>query len=107
MAGYKEIVIWLVVGAATAPVWGAGLLVLWQGVVRPHLISRGEVERLAALLIERYGDVAGEVAYANEYGAWHDSDGFAQGKWRRVRTLIETRQRILIVPSVRSQSHGT
>jgi hypothetical protein len=103
MAGYKEIVIWLAVGAATAPVWGAGLWVLWQGVVRPHLIPRGEVERLAGLLVERYSEGAAEVAFAEEFRAWHDSDGFAQGKWRWVR--IETRQRILT--SVRSQSHGT
>ena len=107
MGGYKEIVIWLAGAAPAAPIWGAGLLVLWQGVVRPHLISRGEVERLAALLVERYGEGAGEVAFAREYGAWRDSNGLEQGKWRRVRTLIETRQRILIVPSVRSQSHGT
>jgi len=66
MGGYKEIVIWLAVAAAAAPIWGAGLLVLWQGVVRPHLISRGEVERLAALLVERYGERAAEVAFAKE-----------------------------------------
>ena len=107
MAGYREIVTWVALGAALAPVWGAGLWVMWQGAVRPHLIRRGEIEELAALLIERYGEGAGEVAFAREYGAWHDSDGFAQGKWRRVRRLIETRRRILIVPSVRSQSHGT
>lgn len=86
--------IWVMVGAAAAPIWGAGLWVLWQGVVRPHLIPRGEVERLAALLVERYGERAGEAAFAREYGAWHESDGFAQGKWRRVRKLIKTRHRI-------------
>ena len=97
--------IWVMVGAAAAPIWGAGLWVLWQGVVRPHLIPRGEVERLAALLVEHYGEREGEAAFAREYGAWHESDGFAQGKWRRVRRLIESRHRILT--SVRSQSHGT
>jgi hypothetical protein len=90
MAGYKEIVIWVAVGAAAAPIWGAGLWVLWQGVVRPHLIPRGVVEQLAAMLIELYGERAGEVAFAKEYGAWHNSDNFAQGKWRRVRRLIES-----------------
>jgi hypothetical protein len=60
-----------------------------QGVVRPHLIPRGEVERLAALLIERHGERASDVAFAEEYGAWRDSDGFEQGKRTRVRRFIE------------------
>ena len=91
MASYREIVVWLALGAAAAPIWGAGLSVLWQGVVRPHLIPRSEVQRSAALLIERYGERAGEVAFAREYAAWRDSNGFEQGKWKRVRRLIETR----------------
>ncbi|HSS99878.1 MAG TPA: hypothetical protein VLK33_22745 [Terriglobales bacterium] len=89
MARYWEIVFWLAIGAATAPIWGAVLWVLWQGVVRPHLVPRGEVERLAALLVERHGERAEEVAFGEEYGAWRNSDGFSQGKWRRVRKLIE------------------
>jgi len=93
MGPYWDIVVWLAVCAATAPAWGAGLWVLWQGIVRPHLIRRREVERLAALLIERYGDRAAVIAFAKEIGAWRDSDGFEQGKWRRVRRLIEIGQR--------------
>jgi hypothetical protein len=96
MAGYKDIVFWVIAGVAAAPIWGAALWVLWQGVVRPRLISRGEVERLAALLIERYGERADEVAFGKECGAWSDSDGFEQGKWRRVRKLIETRQPLCV-----------
>lgn len=91
MARYWEIVIWLAIGAAAAPMWGAGLWVLWQGVIRPRFIPRGEVERLATLLVDRYGERAEEVAYGEEYGAWRNSDDFAQGKWRRVRRSIETR----------------
>lgn len=94
MVGHKEIVFWLAIGAAAAPIWGAGLWMVWQGVVRPHLIPRAEVERTAASLIERHGERAGEVAFANEYGAWRDSDGFAQGKWRRVRRLIDGRRKL-------------
>ncbi len=84
---------WLALGVATAPVWGALLWVLWQSVVRPRLIPRGEVERLAADLVARYGDHAGEIAFAEEYRAWRHSDGFEQGKWRRVRLRIEGRCR--------------
>ncbi|HEY6023235.1 MAG TPA: hypothetical protein VIV34_03555 [Pseudolabrys sp.] len=86
-----KIVFWVAIGAASAPIWGATLWALWQGVIRPHLIPRKEVERLAALLVERYGERAEEVAFAEEFGAWRDSDGLAQGKWRRVRRLIESR----------------
>jgi len=93
MAGYKEILTWAAVGVGAAPIWGAGLWVMWRGVVRPYLVPRGEIEELAAVLIERYGEDAEEVAYANEYGAWRNSDNFAQGKWRRVRRSIRTRQR--------------
>lgn len=89
MASYWKIVIWLAIGVATAPVWGAGLWVLWQGIVRPYLIPRGEVERLATLLVERHGERAEEVAFGEEYGAWRNSDGFEQGKWRRVRKFIK------------------
>ena len=92
MAGYKDIVIWLAVGAASTPIWGAGLWVLWQGVVRPQLIPRAEVGQLAAMLVELYGERAGQVAFAKECAAWHGSNCFAQGKWRRVRRLIETRE---------------
>ena len=94
MAGSREIVFWVAVGAAAAPIWGVGLWVLWQGVIRPQLIPRGEVERLATLLVEHYGERAEEVAFGEEYGAWRNSDGFAQGKWRRVRKLLENRQKV-------------
>jgi hypothetical protein len=86
---YKDIAIWLAIGTAAAPAWGAVLWVIWQGVARPHLIPHAEVKRLAVLLVEQHGERAADVALANEYGAWRDSDGFAQGKWRRVRKYLE------------------
>ncbi len=95
MPDYKDAMIWLAVSLATAPAWGAGIWVLWQGIVRPRLIPRAEVERLAELLIERHGEGAGEVAFANEYGAWRDSNGFEQGKWRRVRRLVEDQKKAI------------
>jgi len=81
---------WLALGAVTMPVWGAILWVVWNGVVRPFLIPRHEIERLADELIERYGNRAEEIAHGEEHGAWRNSDGFGQGKWRRVRRWIET-----------------
>ena len=85
--------IWLAICAATAPIWGTGLWVLWQAVVRPQLIPRTEVERMATLLVDRYGERADEVAFGEEYGAWRNSDAFAQGNWRRIRKMIERRGR--------------
>jgi hypothetical protein len=82
------ILFWLALAAASSPVWGTLAWVLWNGVVRPRLIPRGEIERLAAELLERYGDRAEEIACAEEYNAWRYSDGFEQGKWRRVRLRI-------------------
>jgi hypothetical protein len=88
----NDFLLWLALAAAAAPILGAGLWVLWQGLVRPQRIPRGVVEQLAAMLLELYGERAGEVAFAKECRAWHNSDNFAQGKWRRVRRLIEARQ---------------
>lgn len=79
---------WLALGAASAPIWGALLWALWEGAVRPHMIPRAEVERLAAELLARYGPRAEDVAFAKEYAAWCHSDGYEQGKWRRVRAAI-------------------
>lgn len=93
MEGYTKIIVCLAIGAATAPFWGSFLWVLWQGGVRPRLIPRAEIERLAAELIARHGDRAEEVAFIEEDRAWRYSDGFAQGKWRRVRKWIEGRGR--------------
>jgi hypothetical protein len=90
---YTGIVQWVVFGAATAPIWGAVLWELWQGVVRPRLIPREEVEQIATMLLARYGDLAEHIAFAKEYAAWCHSDGFEQGKWRRVRRHIRDRCR--------------
>jgi hypothetical protein len=91
MVVYQQIFIYVAIGAAAAPMWSAAVWVIWHGIVRPKLIPRDEVERLAAQLIESHGEGAADVAFANEYGAWRNSNGFEQGKWRRVRKLIESR----------------
>jgi hypothetical protein len=88
---FKNIFVWLMISAASAPIWGVLLYVLWQTVVRPRLIPAEEVERLAAELLERHGNHAAKVAFADECHAWRHSNGFEQGKWRRVRCEIERR----------------
>lgn len=86
MHSHLAVVVWLVLGAV--PAWGAFLWVLWNSIIRPLLIPHREIERLATDLIERFGDQAEEIAYGEEYGAWRESNGFEQGKWRRVRHWI-------------------
>ena len=45
-------------GASPLPAMGALLWVAWNGVVRPRLIPRGDIEQLAADLVARYRDRA-------------------------------------------------
>lgn len=67
------------------------LSVEWQGRVRPLLIPRTEIEKLASELIGKHGERAEEVAFIEEDRAWRYSQNFEQGKWRRVRKLLERR----------------
>ena len=84
----KEAVIWVGIGAATSPIWGAILLLLWESIIRPRLIPRAEIDALAAEMLARHGPGAEDVASAEEETAWRNSRPFEQGKWRRVRQRI-------------------
>jgi hypothetical protein len=84
-------IFWVVVGAATAPVWGTLLWCVWEGEIRPLLIPNAEIDRLAAEMIARHGHEAEEQAAADEQTAWYNSDATEQGKWRRVRRRIARR----------------
>ncbi len=79
------IIKWLSVGAALSPIWAALVWELWEAGIRPRLIPAAEVNALAAAMLARYGDQAGDMAFIEEDRAWRYSDGFAQGRWRRVR----------------------
>ena len=81
--------IWIGIGAATSPIWGAILWLVWEGNIRPRLIPRAEIDSLATEMIARHGPSAGEVAAAEEEAAWRNSRPFEQGKWRRVRKRVE------------------
>lgn len=73
---------------------GAFLSVEWQGRIRPLLIPRKEIERLADDLTEKHGARAEEFAAMEEDRAWRYSQNFDQGKWRRVRKELERRSRL-------------
>ena len=59
--------------------------------IRPSLIPKAEIARLAEDLIERYGSLAEEIAATNEDRAWRYCDELEQGKWRRVRKELQRR----------------
>jgi hypothetical protein len=70
---------------------GAFLSVEWQGRIRPLLIPRAEIEKLAHELIDKHAEHAEEFAAMEEDRAWRYSQNFEQGKWRRVRKVLERR----------------
>ncbi|MGD0024124.1 MAG: hypothetical protein ABSC37_05760 [Xanthobacteraceae bacterium] len=81
----KQALVWAGIGLAIAPIWGAFIWELWEAGIRPRLIPAAEVDALAAAMLARYGDKAGKMAFIEEDRAWRYSDGFEQGRWRRVR----------------------
>lgn len=101
----KQALMWAAIGAATAPIWGAFLWEIWEGSIRPRLVSCAEIDALAAAMIARYGDRAEEMAFIEEDRAWRYSDSFEQGKWRRVRKCIEGMRRD-VHPSVELSLSG-
>jgi hypothetical protein len=89
MVDWVKVLIWT---AATAPIWGVILFECWQLFVRPALIPRGEIDRLATTMLAEHGDAAERMAFAEEDRAWRYSDTFEQGKWRRVRRAMRRRE---------------
>jgi hypothetical protein len=89
MGAPKDVLFWVVIGAATAPIWGALLWELWEGGIRPRLVPASEIDSLAAAMLARHSDRAEEMAFIEEDRAWRYSESFEQGKWRRVRKRIE------------------
>jgi len=101
MSTVKQAVIWIVLAACLAPVWGTLLWELWEGAVRPRLIRRDIIDCAAAVILAQHGDGAEQVAWIAEDRAWRTSDSFEQGCWRRVRKRIAAlrRERAITSPS--------
>jgi hypothetical protein len=93
METLKQALIWMAIGAAASPIWGAFLWVLWEGSIRPRLISGAEIDSLAAAMLARHGCRAEEMVFIEEDRAWRYSHAFERGKCRRVRKRIEERRR--------------
>jgi hypothetical protein len=92
----------IAIGAATSPIWGTVLWVLWQGLIRPRLIPRAEIDALAAAMLARHGLKAEEAAFAEEELAWRhfrallsreNGGGSGSGLRKKMRT---TRHRVVL-----------
>jgi hypothetical protein len=80
---------WILVVVCTAPIWGTLIWFLNELYIRPLLIPKAEIERLANELVRSHPADPAEAAFDEEQNAWYRSETFEQGKWRRVRRWIE------------------
>lgn len=85
---------WLLVVASLLPIIGGIGWVIWDVEIRPRLIPREEIERLADEIMRRYPDVPEEAAFIEEHAAWFRSHNYEQGMWRRVRIALRCRQMV-------------
>lgn len=90
MKTWLEIAVWAV---CLSPVWGTLLWCVWEGSVRPRLIPRQEILAEADRLWAQDRERAFELACIEEHAAWHRSETFEQGRWRRIREEIMRRER--------------
>lgn len=58
---------------------------VWDFRIRPLFIPKGVIMAQVDELIAKHGPDAEDVARWYEEGAWHRSDTYEQGQWRRVR----------------------
>jgi hypothetical protein len=93
METLKQAIVWIVLAACGAPIWGTLLYELWDGIVRPRLIRRDVIDRAAAAILAEHGERAEEMAWIQEDRAWRYSDSFKQGGWRRIRKRIAALRR--------------
>ena len=89
----KQAIVWIVLAACSAPIWGTLLWELWDGTVRPRLIRRDVIDRAAAAILAEYGERAEQMALIAEHRAWCYCDSFKQGGWRRIRKRIAAMRR--------------
>jgi hypothetical protein len=93
METLKHAIVWIVLAACSAPIWGTLLWEIWDGTVRPRLIRRDIIDRAAAAILAEHGERAEQMALIAEHRAWYESDSFKQGGWRRIRKRIEAMRR--------------
>lgn len=91
MHAMETAVLWAAYGLAILPLLIGLGWTLAEGWIRPRLIARSEIERLAGALMGQYPDDPEHAACVEEQAAWFRSETFEQGKWNRVRRLLRRR----------------
>jgi hypothetical protein len=99
METLKQAIVWIVLAACSAPIWGTLLWELWDGPVRPRLIRRDIIDRAAAAILAEHGERAEQMVLIAEHRAWCESDSFKQGGWRRIRKRIAALRRERATPT--------
>jgi hypothetical protein len=91
---YSSIVKWLVVALALSPAWATLVWHLWMVAIKPRLIPRERITRMADELRIEYGEAAEDVAFTYEDRAWRRSQALEQGIWHQVRLELYRRREI-------------
>jgi hypothetical protein len=88
---WRSIIWWGMVVVCTVPIWGTLIWFLNELYIRPLLIPKAEIERMAEEL--RRSDPADtvEAAFIKEQNAWYRGETFEQGKWQRVKRFLNTK----------------
>lgn len=91
---YSSIVKWLVVALALSPAWATLVWHLWMVAIKPRLIPRERIIRMADELRIEYGEAAEDVAFTYEDRAWRRCQTLEQGIWHQVRLELCRRREI-------------
>ena len=86
---WRDIIWWALTIVCTAPIWGTLIWFLNELYIRPLLIPKAEIKRLADQLKLNHPANPVEAAFDEELNAWYRSETFEQGKWRRVKRSLQ------------------
>jgi hypothetical protein len=100
---FSSIVKWLVVALALSPAWATLVWHLWVLAIKPRLIPRERIIRMADELRTEFGEEAEDIAFIYEDRAWRRSETLEQGIWHRVRLELYRRREISRKTSVSRQ----
>jgi hypothetical protein len=98
----------VIIGASTIGAFALAALLYWicsifHGVVRPRLVSRAEIERLADDLMEEWPNPEDEL-YKRSFEARVRRDGFDLMVWERVAEEVKLRRSHGQGPQLRTSS---
>jgi hypothetical protein len=65
----------------------------WELSIKPRLVHRDKIKRIADELEARYGDEAEDAAFTEEDSAWRRSETFQQGLWHQMRLELYRRRK--------------